>query len=79
MNINNLIFAIREVIDTEKEEREARENYDGYEWGYHGHYYTQKADNAKEEFEKIILDVIDERVRLILKEQLAKEEIGFEP
>ncbi len=65
--MEDLISTLREVLRAEAEEAEAKERYDGYDWGYHGFRYAEASRWAGEDFGKALDAVIDARVRAILE------------
>jgi hypothetical protein len=65
--MDNLILTLREVFEAEADEAEARERYEGYDWGYHGFQYAEASRKAVEAFGKALDAVIDARVRAILE------------
>jgi len=67
MNEENLIFALQQVLEANQEEQEARNSYDGVEWGYHGFSFQNKVKKANEEFMSALNSVIDARVKEILE------------
>ena len=68
MSTEKLIYALRQVLRAEQEEQEARERYDGCEWGYHGFQWAEASRKAGEEFAAALDEVIDARVRAVLSE-----------
>ena len=67
MNEENLIFALQQVLESNQEEQEARNSYEGVEWGYHGFRFQEKVKKANEEFMSALNSVIDARVKEILE------------
>ena len=65
--MEELISTLREVLRSEAEEAEAKERYDGYDWGYAGFRYAEASRRAAEAFGKALDAVIDARVRAILE------------
>ena len=68
MSTEKLILALRNVLRAETEEAEARERYEGYDWGYHGFQWAEASRKAGEEFAEALSEVIDARVRAVLAE-----------
>ena len=68
MSTEKLIYALRQVLRAEQEEQDARERYDGYDWGYHGHQWAEASRKAGEEFAEALNEAIDTRVRAVLAE-----------
>ena len=68
MSTEKLIYALRQVLRAEQEEQDARERYDGYDWGYHGFQWAEASRKAGEEFAAAFNEAIDARVRAALVE-----------
>lgn len=62
MNTYELVQALEDVIETRREEREARQRYEGCEWGYHGYSLMHASQKAMERFEQELGRVIAARV-----------------
>ncbi len=43
-----VLGAIREWLMATEDERSAFRDYDGYEWGYYGHQYISRVEQAEE-------------------------------
>ena len=67
MSTEKLVYALRQVLRAEQEEQEARERYDGYDWGYHGFQWAEATRKAGEEFAAALDEVNDARVRAVLE------------
>jgi hypothetical protein len=67
MSTEKLIQALRDVLRAETEEAEARERYDGYDWGYHGFQWAEASRKAGEAFQAALDEAIDARVRAALE------------
>ena len=66
MSTEKLVWALREVLQAEQEEKEAREVYfvnGGHSWDYHGYRYAEASRKAGEAFQKALDDAIDARIR----------------
>ena len=68
MSTEKLIQALRDALRAETEEAEARERYDGYEWGYHGFQWAEASRKAGESFQTALDEAIDARVLALLAE-----------
>ena len=71
MSTEKLIEALREVLECEREEAEARQRYSdggGMDWGYHGFHFRQLSETAGAEFQAALNGAIDARVRAVLAE-----------
>jgi hypothetical protein len=68
MSTEKLVYALRQVLRAEQEEQDARERYDGYDWGYHGFQWAEASRKAGEEFAAALNEAIDARVRVVLAE-----------
>jgi len=68
MSTEKLIQALHNVLRADTEETEARERYDGHDWGYHGLLWTNASRKADEAFQAALEDAIDARVRALLAE-----------
>ena len=66
MSTEKLVYALRQVLRAEQEEQDARERYDGYDWGYHGFQWAEASRKAGEEFAAALNEAIDARVRAAL-------------
>jgi len=66
MSTEKLILALRDVLRAETEEAEARERYDGHDWGYHGFQWAEESRKAGEAFQAALDEAIDARVRALL-------------
>jgi len=66
MTTENLVWALREVLQAEQDEKTARETFifcGGRNWDYHGDRYAEASRKAGEVFQKALEDVIDARIR----------------
>jgi hypothetical protein len=68
MSTEKLVYALRQVLRAKQEEQDARERYDGYEWGYQGFQWAEASLKAGEEFAAALNEAIDARVRAALAE-----------
>lgn len=68
MSTEKLVYALRQALRAEQEEQEARERYDGYDWGYHGLQWAEASRKAGEELAAALNEAIDARVRAVLAE-----------
>ncbi len=71
MSTEKLIQALREVLECEREEAEARQRYSdggGMDWGYHGFHFRKLSEKAGAEFQVALDEAIDARVRAVLAE-----------
>lgn len=73
-DVDSLIESLESAISASVTERKAREEYSGYEWGYHGHYEIKERDEAVSAFAEGLNQYIDHRVNKILDERLKKDE-----
>ena len=64
-----LVQALEDVVAARREHDEARDNYDGYSWGYFGHSYVKRMEDAAEEFEKRLNDYVKQQVLSVLQEE----------
>jgi len=77
MSTEKLIQALRDTLRAETEEAEARERYDGYDWGYHGFHFAEVSRKSGEAFKAALDEAIDARMRSILAEmQLQRPSSG---
>lgn len=60
----NLVWALREVLRSEEEEKNARKAYNGYDWSYHGHRYAEASRFASEVFQATLDAAIDARMEV---------------
>jgi hypothetical protein len=67
MSTEKLIQSLRDVLRAETKEAEARERYDGYDWGYHGFLWAEASRKAGEAFQAALDEAIDARVRAALE------------
>lgn len=58
LRIECLLEAIQNYSVASGEERKARESYDGYSWGYHGHRFIEAKERAAEEVDKHLNEII---------------------
>ena len=68
MSTEKLVGELRQVLRAEQEEQEAKERYDGYEWGYHGFQFFEASRKAGEAFQSALDEAIDARIRAVLAE-----------
>lgn len=66
MSIEKLVYALRQVLRAEQQEQDARERYDGYNWGDHGFQWAEESRKTGEEFAAALNEVIDARVHAAL-------------
>lgn len=62
LTVRCLVEAFQEAAEAERQEKEARENYDGYSWGYHGHRFIERRERAAEKLQRIFDEYIDQRI-----------------
>lgn len=59
-----LVDSLMRAMESALEESDAREKYDGYDWGYHGYPLIQAKEEAAERFGKLLADYIDQRIQV---------------
>lgn len=62
LEIECLGQALENYMDAKRRHDKARDEYEGYSWGYHGHHYVQEMENAAEDFQKRLDKYIDDKV-----------------
>ena len=67
MSTDKLVYALKQVLRAEQEEQDAKNRYDGYDWGYHGFSLAEETRKAGEAFQAAIDEAIDARVRAALE------------
>lgn len=66
LTVRCLVEAFQNAAEAEREEKEAREAYDGYSWGYHGQGLIERRERAAEELQRIFDEYIDQRIKAAL-------------
>ena len=59
MDATKLLDALERALTARAEERAARENYDGVDWGYHGYEYAKARKDAEEDVEFALEDYVE--------------------
>lgn len=54
--------ALQNYIEAKREHDKARDEYEGYSWGYHGRFLVVAMENAADEFGNRLTALIDNRV-----------------
>lgn len=67
IDIECLVQALQNVISAKNEHDKARDNYDGYSWGYYGWSYVQRMESAADEFGKRLDQLIEKKVIEVLE------------
>jgi len=66
LNIECLMQAINEYADAKSERDKARDEYDGYSWGYHGSHFedsvAKKAAEVKNQLRATVREMIREEL-----------------
>lgn len=73
-----LFFALSRVIDTTSEHDKAREEYEGYSWGYMGSGHIFAMEKARKDFIDRLNALVDARVAVALADAMlaARERTG---
>ena len=72
MSIESLVDALIDALRARQEYRDARDRYDGPDWGYHGWALSEEAREATEALKREFDAAVDDRVREVLAERLAQ-------
>ena len=62
MDVEDLVDALTDYIESAAEEKAAREKYDGYEWGYHGYSLIAAKRKAADAFGERLNAYVDARI-----------------
>ncbi len=63
----NVTEALRDLLQEEVDEKDAREKYDGYEWGHHGYHWSEASRIAGQNYDMAFRKMIDAYVSLSMK------------
>jgi uncharacterized protein YdiU (UPF0061 family) len=63
LTIECLVQSLQNVIEAKTEHDKARDDYDGYSWGYHGRYLVDAMENAARDFEERLETYIDQAIQ----------------
>lgn len=66
LEIECLVQSLENVVAAKQEHDKAREEYTGYSWGYHGHSYVKRMEDAADDFQKRLDEYIEEKVRAVI-------------
>lgn len=58
-----LVQALENVVEAKQEHDKARDEYDSPSWGYYGHHFVKRMEDAAEDFEKRLDDYIEKKVQ----------------
>lgn len=61
--MRNLVDSMRNALAAVKEHDDALAKYEGYDWGYHGHYERTAMDEAVLELEDNIREIIRDEIK----------------
>lgn len=70
MSTEKLIQTLRNVLRAKDREEQERRDYNGFDWGYDGFWFTEASREAEEKFEAALNEVVDARVRVTLADAL---------
>ena len=70
LNVSAVMSAMTAYAEAQKQHDEARENYQGYSWGYYGSSYLRAVQEAEEEAQKVLDDYIDLKIAQALEEHI---------
>ena len=59
--------ALENYMEAKHRHDKARDEYQGYSWGYHGGHYVQAMEDAAEDFQKRLDSYIEEKVQAAIK------------
>jgi hypothetical protein len=57
-DIERFAYAVNKYVEAKRDEEEARDQYEGYSWGYYGQDYFNRIDAAKAELTKAFVDAV---------------------
>lgn len=75
--IECLVQSLQNVIEAKTAHDKARDDYDGYSWGYHGQSYVNSMENAARDFEERLENYIDQAIQRRL-DSLSNPEVSHE-
>jgi hypothetical protein len=68
LSIDAVMSAMADYASAQSDHDVARDKYQGYSWGYHGHSYIHAVDSAKEHAES----VLEQYIQACVEKALAK-------
>lgn len=69
IDVQAIVQAMQDYADARAEHEKARNEYEGYSWGYHGSGYINAMDRAAVEFGNRLDAYVDGRIKAALAKQ----------
>ena len=66
MQIDELLEAMQQIVNTKIAYDKEIEAYDGYSWDYYGHHVIKALEDAKTKYAELLAAYIDERIKIAL-------------
>ena len=65
--IENVLYALQDVLDTSAKEAAAAAEFKGYSWDYYGRHLIEAKKTAQKQFSEEFEKYVDERIEAALK------------